>query len=113
MDGLTAKRIARLEANKTTPDWIRRRRVAMFVVLNYKLTMADVAHCLLRTGVAPIVEVSHDDRFWGAVRYGEHLRGANLLGRMWMALRSMRNEQRGVTYRWAIHQSTALWPYIG
>ena len=112
LDGHAAKLAARSQSERTTQDWVARRRVAMFAVLNLKLATPGVSDCLSRTGSAPIVEVSRDDQFWGATHAGECLLGANLLGRMWMVLRSLREGQRATTYRWATQRSVALWPYV-
>jgi predicted NAD-dependent protein-ADP-ribosyltransferase YbiA (DUF1768 family) len=112
LDGHAAKRAARSQAEHTAQDWVARRRVAMFAVLNLKLPTPRVSYCLLRTGSAPIIEVSPDDMFWGATHTGECLLGANLLGRMWMMLRSLREEQRATTYQWATQRSVALWPHL-
>lgn len=110
LDGLAAKRAARSHVEQTAPDWVGRRRLAMFAVLALKLQTPTVADCLLRTGTAPIVEVSRTDAFWGAVAAGDLFRGANVLGRMWMALRSMPEQSRAHTYLWARRCSSELWP---
>lgn len=112
LDGHAAKRAARSQAKHTAQDWVARRRVAMFAALNLKLPTPTVSDCLLRTGSAPIIEVSPHDLFWGATNAGDCLLGANLLGRMWMVLRSLGEEQRATTYRWATQRCVALWPHL-
>jgi predicted NAD-dependent protein-ADP-ribosyltransferase YbiA (DUF1768 family) len=112
LDGHSAKRAARSHVGHTTEDWGDRRRVAMFAVLNLKLQSPLVIDCLLGTRMAPIIEVSPTDVFWGAKPADDCFLGANLLGRMWMALRSMRHEQRANAHRWATRRSAALWPHL-
>jgi ribA/ribD-fused uncharacterized protein len=58
----------------------------------------ELGHLLQKSGDLPIVEISHKDRFWGAVRTNSNsdiVRGENVLGNLLMKLRDFYNENRG------------------
>ncbi|HEX6123062.1 MAG TPA: NADAR family protein [Ktedonobacterales bacterium] len=87
------RRCARKHAAETRPDWEAVRVPIMRWCLAVKLAQhrARFGGLLLATGDRPLVEVSPDDAFWGAVPAGPGARsatGANLLGHLLMELRA-------------------------
>jgi ribA/ribD-fused uncharacterized protein len=90
---LAAKMRAHKHAAETRPDWEAARVSIMRWCLAVKLAQhrARFGALLLATGDRPLVEVSPDDAFWGAVPDGpgaQSATGANLLGHLLMALRA-------------------------
>ena len=84
--------------------WNRRRANVMRWVIRVKYEsnstlLRAVLDC---TGDSPIVENSARDCFWGASPDGGNLVGANVLGRLWMELRSMLvdNHPRAASGHW-------------
>ena len=87
-----AKRIARTKPISQR-DWDNERVRAMRLVLRMKAercaAMVDAA--LEATGDKPIVEYSRFDAFWGAKPDGgQMVRGRNILGKLWVELRTQR-----------------------
>jgi ribA/ribD-fused uncharacterized protein len=85
------KRISRDYLDLTRPGWETDRKQIMRWCLRVKLAQhrRQIAALLEATGERPIVEQSYADDFWGAPRHEEGaLRGANLLGLLWMELRA-------------------------
>ena len=87
-----AKRIARSRPI-SHPDWDDERVRAMRLTLRMKAercaAMVDAA--LDATGDRPIVEYSRFDAEWGArPEGGQRLRGRNMLGKLWVELRTQR-----------------------
>ncbi len=71
------------------PRWNEQRVNVMRWVLRMKreANAAAIDAALAATGDRAIVEVSTRDAWWGAKPAGDTLRGANVLGRLWMELR--------------------------
>ena len=84
----------------------------MFAVICIKLSVPKVADCLHETGGAPIIEVSRNDSFWGAVPAHDTFIGTNLLGRMWMAIRRIERARSPALQTWPQDQSIELWPHL-
>jgi ribA/ribD-fused uncharacterized protein len=85
------KRISRDYLELTRPNWETDRKAIMRWCLQVKLAQhrQQIAAILEATGDRPIVEQSYADDYWGAPRHDEGLlRGANLLGLLWMELRA-------------------------
>jgi ribA/ribD-fused uncharacterized protein len=90
---LAAKMRAHKHEAETRPDWRRVRVPIMRWCLAVKLAQhrADFGAQLLATGSQPLVEVSPDDAFWGAVpgaRGSRSATGANMLGHLLMEMRA-------------------------
>jgi ribA/ribD-fused uncharacterized protein len=76
------------------PEWhdIKLDVMEMCLRLKYDQHRATMDAVLDETGNLPIVERSRKDRLWGAVNdYHGNLIGENLLGQLWMILRSSRS----------------------
>lgn len=87
---MTAKMISKKYRDKyTRPDWDKVRISVMRWILEVKLSQnwETFGHLLLETGDKAIVEVSPNDRFWGAVVSGDIYEGTNALGRLLMDIR--------------------------
>jgi len=85
-----AKMVAKANASDTRPDWDDVRVEAMWYSLQLKLRQnwESFGALLASTGDKPIVELSHKDRFWGAIPQADGtLRGYNVLGILLGALR--------------------------
>lgn len=86
------KDFATAHAGDVTPDWVRGLSVvAMRAALRLKLAQhrAAVTAAIAAAGGLPIVEFSTRDAFWGAKPApGGALVGNNVLGRLWMEIRS-------------------------
>ena len=85
-----ATAIGRRTPDGLNPDWNVQRVNAMRWVLRMKreANAAWIDAALARSGDRPIVEVSTRDAWWGAKPAGNTYRGENVLGRLWMELRS-------------------------
>lgn len=86
-----AKRIAEENRAFCRPDWEELKLLIMEDILRVKLFQHPfVREKLLATGDMPIVDDSPSDPFWGV---GFDRRGRNELGKLWMKLRSMLQNQ--------------------
>lgn len=97
---LAAKMRAHKHEAETRPDWGDVRVPIMRWCLAVKLAQyrATFGTLLLATGDRPLVEVSTDDVFWGAVPGGRGSRsatGANMLGKLLMEARATLSEPTG------------------
>jgi type I restriction enzyme S subunit len=75
----------------TRPDWGEVRRAVMRWCLELKLAehRTAIAAILHATGDRPIAEQAYSDDYWGATLQPDGtLRGANILGLLWMDLRA-------------------------
>lgn len=90
-----AKMIAKSHIAKTRPDWVNLCEEAMWWSLCVKLLQNydAFAALLASTTDKPIVEKSHNNRYWGAVPYGDRLVGRNVLGVMLVALRTVAQDR--------------------
>lgn len=86
---ITAKMVSRKYGSFVRQDWDIIRIKVMRWVLSVKLSQNwnTFSELLLKTGDKPIVELSHKDKIWGAVKSGDGLIGVNALGRLLMELR--------------------------
>ncbi len=81
-----AFRVSRDNASLVRSDWVEVRVGIMRHILRAKVSQHPyVLKKLLQTGARQIVENSWRDSFWG---WGEGHDGENMLGRLWMEIRS-------------------------
>lgn len=94
---MTAKQVARQYNDSTRPDWMSVRVAVMRWCLRAKLIQhpRTFGEILDQTDGMPIVEKSTKDTFWGARPHGSQLIGHNVLGRLLMELREIR-ERDGI-----------------
>ena len=88
---MQAKRTAYEYLPDARPDWQKINISVMRIALRAKLIFhrGRMLDALDATGDLPIVEKSSRDAFWGAtLRPDGTLKGANVLGRLWMELRN-------------------------
>jgi type I restriction enzyme S subunit len=99
-NGFTAKLVAKAHAILTRPSWMEGIRVhAMRQVLGLKYTQHErIREVLAETGTKVIVERSHRDHFWGATPCGDMLLGENMLGQLWIDIRTNIPQQVGQNY---------------
>lgn len=93
---MAAKMVAKPYKDCIRKDWEEVRISVMRWCLQTKLAQNYIKFGLLlkSTGQRTIVEDSRRDTFWGAVRFGKELRGANVLGQLLMELREQYYKQR-------------------
>jgi ribA/ribD-fused uncharacterized protein len=88
---MTAKMRSKPHRERTRSDWEAVKVRIMRWCLRVKLSQnwSKFTDALAETGSLPIVEFSTKDAYWGAMPTpdGEHLVGANVLGRLLMELR--------------------------
>jgi len=86
-----AKNIAERYAGIARRDWKTVRVTMMWRALGRKVRQhPDAIRAILQlTGDNPIVEDSPWDTFWGCERVGDNFVGENVLGRLWMIMRTM------------------------
>jgi ribA/ribD-fused uncharacterized protein len=85
------KRISRDYLHDTRPNWETLRKDIMRWCLQVKLAQhyKRVGALLVASGDRPIVEQAYSDQYWGATLQEDGtLRGANVLGLLWMDLRA-------------------------
>jgi type I restriction enzyme, S subunit len=85
------KRISRDYLQDTRPNWETQRKDIMRWCLQIKLAQhrKRIGDLLLASGDRPIVEQAYADQYWGATLQEDGtLRGANVLGLLWMGLRA-------------------------
>jgi ribA/ribD-fused uncharacterized protein len=85
------KRISRDYLQDSRPNWETLRKDIMRWCLQVKLAQhyKRVGDLLLASGDRPIVEQAYSDQYWGATLQEDGtLRGANVLGLLWMDLRA-------------------------
>ena len=89
--GMEAKRVAYASAVTPRPDWHTRRVPAMALTMAVKLEQHPqrFGRALRNTAIAPIVESSSRDAFWGAKPAGPSLAGVNALGKLLTRLRDL------------------------
>lgn len=96
-----AFRYAQDNKTRQRPDWDTVKVSIMRDILMAKVAQHDyVRRKLLATGDRELVENSWRDNFWG---WGAEQNGQNILGKLWMSIRS---ELRGITAQadlWCIH----------
>lgn len=92
-NAMVSKMKAKKYASVIRPDWDD----VKFEVMNYCVRLKYHQHRAFMDGILddtlgrPIVEKSRKDRFWGAVNdYRGNLVGMNVLGELWMVIRSER-----------------------
>lgn len=94
-NGFTAKLVAKANKDKTRKDWLDVRVTAMLLAMRHKwLCHVGVRNKIMHT-MAPIVELSKKDDFWGAWPVDEisnEIVGRNVLGKLWMHIRSNKND---------------------
>ncbi len=93
---MTAKMVAKPYTDCIRKDWEEIKIKVMRWCLQIKLAQNYIKFGILleQTGKKNIVEESAKDPFWGAIRYGEELRGINALGRLLMELRYQYHNKR-------------------
>ncbi len=94
---LVAKHKAKRHQGLQRPDWLAVQAKVMWWCLQMKLSQNPVTfgRLLHSTGDLEIVEESHRDMYWAAVRMPDgRLRGCNRLGRQLMELRKIYREGR-------------------
>ena len=91
-NGMLAKRNAYASdmIDQTRSDWHNVNIALMRHALRLKYAHYphEMTRHLKETGEMPIVEMSYKDQFWGAKPDGNLLKGENVLGRLWMELRT-------------------------
>lgn len=97
---LAAKMRAHKHLEESRPDWEEVRVPIMRWCVAVKLAQhrADFGALLLTTVNHPLVEVSRDDAFWGAVPDGPHSHsatGTNMLGKLLMEIRATLSSPAG------------------
>jgi len=87
---MQAKMLSKQHTASTRPDWEQVKVEVMAWCLAHKFfDHYDRLGVVLRATSQYIVEKSHKDTFWGAVDSGNgYLRGRNVLGHLWMNLRT-------------------------
>jgi ribA/ribD-fused uncharacterized protein len=81
-----ALKIAQAHKDKLPPDWHQTKTEVMKDILRHKINQHPyVLKKLLESGTREIIEDSWRDSEWG---WGEDKTGKNLLGKLWMELRS-------------------------
>lgn len=94
---MTAKMISKSNLSMCRSDWMQVRVQIMRWCLRIKLSehWKSFGNLLLDSEDKPIVELSFKDDFWGAKPTGEfNLVGMNVLGRLLMEAREMRNNEQ-------------------
>ena len=87
-DGCKAWAVGR--THNLRPDWEAVKVEVMRTAITAKFSQsADLRELLLSTGSHPLVQLKHDDEFWGSGRKGH---GQNVLG---VLLMELREELRG------------------
>jgi ribA/ribD-fused uncharacterized protein len=95
---MTAKMKSKPFRSQTREDWENVRVKIMRWCLRVKLAcnLQKFGDLLLETGDKQIVEDSHKDKFWGAVKQKDGIiEGMNVLGRLLMELRELLKENGG------------------
>ena len=109
-----AKRLAHTHQDEIRPGWIDRHQniAAMALVLETKWRQSDrFRTALAASGNAPIIEVSRNDSFWGAVPAGpETAIGSNVLGQL---LAATRDRDRPTEHDHDVAQRTGSRIYAG
>ena len=85
--GFAAKLVMKPHKEQRRPDWEEVKVPIMRWCLQLKLAQYrwKLAAAIASAGDRPLVELSMKDNFWGAIPLdGFSLRGANMLGRLWM-----------------------------
>jgi type I restriction enzyme S subunit len=85
------KRVSRDYLDLTRPDWADVRKHVMRWCLGVKFAQhrEEIAAILRASGERPIAEQAYTDEYWGATLQPDgSLRGANILGVLWMELRA-------------------------
>jgi ribA/ribD-fused uncharacterized protein len=101
-NAMASKMLSKPHRHLTRPDWEEPAPGVRVEIMRWALRAKLLFHpttfgdLLMSTGKVPIVEDSHRDRFWGAVRGPDgSLVGENMLGQLLMALREEVRE-RGI-----------------
>jgi type I restriction enzyme S subunit len=90
---MAAKMVAKKNRSAIRPDWLTLNVPVMWWCLQVKLAQnwESFSGLLLNTAPRPLVEESGRDAFWGAIPIDDDLlEGANVLGRLLMELRTLR-----------------------